>query len=138
MQVTRDVITDLLPLYLAGEASEDTRALVQVFLEQDPEFAQWVKAGAQVTLPLAIPTSISEETEMKSLAETKRQLKRRSLLMSAALLFSGLTVAFTIEPTGVRWLWADSPAMAVVMLVVAVISWVGFFTTRWRLKATGL
>ena len=31
MKVTRDVVTDLLPLYLAGDASEDTRALVEKF-----------------------------------------------------------------------------------------------------------
>ena len=137
MEVTRDVITDLLPLYQSGEASDDTRALVQAFLEQDPEFAKLVKAGALVTLPPAMPGALSEETEMKALAATKLELKRRSLFMATALLFSGLTVAIAVEPTGVRWLWADSPIVAVVMLIVAVISWTAFFATRRRLKAAG-
>ena len=39
MNVTRDVIYDLLPGYFAGDLSPDTRVLVDEFLAQDPEFA---------------------------------------------------------------------------------------------------
>src|SRR6185295_5930612 len=40
MKVTRDVIYDLLPSYFAGDASDDTRALVEAYFETDPEFAR--------------------------------------------------------------------------------------------------
>src|SRR5689334_8043136 len=40
MKVTRDVIYDLLPSYFAGDASSDTRALVEAYFETDPEFAR--------------------------------------------------------------------------------------------------
>ena len=40
MTITRDVIYDLLPGYFAGEASADTRALIDEFLMTDPEFAR--------------------------------------------------------------------------------------------------
>ena len=40
MKVTRDVIYDLLPAYFAGDASEDTRALVEAYFETDPEFGR--------------------------------------------------------------------------------------------------
>ena len=40
MEPTRDVIKDLLPLYLAGEASADSRALVEEHLDRDPDLAQ--------------------------------------------------------------------------------------------------
>jgi hypothetical protein len=40
MTVTRDVIYDLLPSYFAGDASADSRALVQEFFASDPEFAR--------------------------------------------------------------------------------------------------
>ena len=43
MNVTREVILDLLPLYLAGEASPATRALVEEYLKQDSELAQRVR-----------------------------------------------------------------------------------------------
>jgi anti-sigma factor RsiW len=40
MKVTRDVIYDLLPAYFAGDASDDTRALVEAYFESDPEFGR--------------------------------------------------------------------------------------------------
>jgi anti-sigma factor RsiW len=40
MNVTREVIYDLLPGYFAGEASADTRALVDEFFATDPEFGR--------------------------------------------------------------------------------------------------
>ena len=43
MNVTKEVIIDLLPVYLAGEASLATRVLVEEFLAQDPELAQEVR-----------------------------------------------------------------------------------------------
>jgi hypothetical protein len=38
--VTREVITDLWPVYVSGEASPDTRGLVEAFLREDPELAR--------------------------------------------------------------------------------------------------
>jgi hypothetical protein len=43
MKVTRDVIYDLLPGYFANEVSGDTRAIVDEFLQQDPEFARMME-----------------------------------------------------------------------------------------------
>jgi hypothetical protein len=43
MKVTREVIIDLLPAYFSNEASADTRALVEEFFRQDPEFAEMAK-----------------------------------------------------------------------------------------------
>ena len=40
MKVTRDVIYDLLPAYFAGEASADTRLLVEEHFASDPEFGR--------------------------------------------------------------------------------------------------
>lgn len=41
MKITREVITDLLPLYLAGEASKDTQELINEFLQTDPDLQSW-------------------------------------------------------------------------------------------------
>ena len=43
MKITRDVIYDLLPAYFSGDISPDTRALVEEFLEQDPEFRRMME-----------------------------------------------------------------------------------------------
>jgi len=42
MNVTHDVVSDLWPLYASGEASADTRALVDTFLAGDPAFGRIV------------------------------------------------------------------------------------------------
>lgn len=47
MKVTREVVMDLLPLYLSGEASADSRALIVAFLAQDPELAERIRAEPQ-------------------------------------------------------------------------------------------
>ena len=38
MNITREVVTDLLPIYFAGEASGDTKVLVEDYFRQDPDF----------------------------------------------------------------------------------------------------
>jgi hypothetical protein len=48
MNVTREVITDLLPLYFSGEASADTVALVDEFFRQDQEFAHLARKMSDV------------------------------------------------------------------------------------------
>src|SRR6185436_12129442 len=40
MKITRDVIIDLLPAVASGEASADTRLLVEEFLASDPELKE--------------------------------------------------------------------------------------------------
>ena len=40
MNVTREVIYDLLPAYFAGDASPDTRKLMEEFFATDPEFGR--------------------------------------------------------------------------------------------------
>ena len=36
MKVTKEIISDLIPLYAANECSADTRALVEEYLQQNP------------------------------------------------------------------------------------------------------
>ena len=46
MNVTRQVVTDLLPIYLSGEASGDTKALVEDYFRQDPDFERIARSVA--------------------------------------------------------------------------------------------
>ena len=39
MEISRNIILDLLPLYITDEASPETRALVEQYLDNDPELA---------------------------------------------------------------------------------------------------
>ena len=43
MNVTLEIILDLLPAYLSGEASPATRSLVEDYMKQDPELARRIR-----------------------------------------------------------------------------------------------
>ena len=43
--ITRNIIADLYPLYISGDASADSRRLVETFLAQDEEFARTLKVA---------------------------------------------------------------------------------------------
>jgi hypothetical protein len=71
MEITKNVILDLLPLYLADEVSADTRTLVENYLETDKELADLAKQSAAVELPGDIPVSLTEEDKMKTYKKTR-------------------------------------------------------------------
>src|SRR5690348_12676659 len=84
MNVTRNVVTDLLPTYFAGEASPDTKELVEAFFRADPEFARLAleKSRLAVELPAMQPPP---NAEGEALARTKRALSKRTWLMALAI-----------------------------------------------------
>lgn len=79
MEVTRKVILDLLPLYLADEVSDDTRALVEKYLESDPELADAAKKSAAIESPAEIPIPLSKEAQVEAYKKAKRELLKRTL-----------------------------------------------------------
>ncbi len=136
MKVTREVITDLLPVYLSGEASADTRALVENFFQQDPEFAQAAKAEGSQTLLQAVPETLSPEDEMAALVRAKTAVRRRSLFLAFGLMFTGFMVGFHFDHSGIHWLWHDFPVGAMVCGLLALIFWISFFRTKHPLRSS--
>ncbi len=94
MKVTRDVILDLLPLYLADEVSADTRLLVQKYLETDPELAR-IAAESTELLPEDSSVPFTTEDQMKAYLEAKQLMFRRNLTW-AIVIGLGLFMAFTL------------------------------------------
>lgn len=89
MEVTRDVILDLLPLYLADEVSPDTRALIDKYLETDPELAQLAKEqSAAMKLSGDIPVPLTEEDKMKAYRKTRWVMAFYIVIL--ALLITGI------------------------------------------------
>jgi hypothetical protein len=138
MNVTRDVIVDLLPLYLADEASQDTRALVKAYLEQDPELARLV-AEKPNELPFATTPGapLSREHELKTVERTKTMLRAQRILLAAAMFFSLLPLA-GYQVGRHRWaMLSDFPAGAIACAVLAVATWVIYFVLRRKLNTAG-
>jgi anti-sigma factor RsiW len=137
MNVTRDVILDLLPLYLAGEASDDTRALVDAYLERDLELARIAKQNSDLAARMAAPlTPLPKEHELKTLERTKTMLKLRSVLMAIAIFFTLLPMA-GYQIGRHRWaMLSDFPAGAVACGVIALGTWVAYFSMKRKFSAT--
>ena len=122
MNVTREVINDLWPVYAADEASADTRALVEEFLRQDPEFAGLLQGcGEEGLLRKVIPT-LPPDREAQALRRTKRLLHGWPFF--GAIIFSCYSLVRIVLDT----LWNVSPVNSIVTASFAVAVWIAFFT----------
>lgn len=94
MAVTREVIMDLLPLYLSDEASADSNALVKEHLQNDPELeklaTQW-----KDRLPEPPPMPVNPDAQVMAYQEAKRQIANRVITLAAAIAFGILIVGGT-------------------------------------------
>jgi anti-sigma factor RsiW len=139
MNVTAEVIKNLLPLYVAGEASADTRALVEEFLRTDPQLAALAAALREEEGRMPQPAAVPPGAERAALATTRSLLRRRSYLLGFALMFTGLPLSFVFDSSGLRFLLLhDAPMFAVVSWVVAAGLWAAFAHVARRLRVTGL
>lgn len=135
MKVTREVIRDLLPLYLAGEGSEDTRRLVDSFLEGDPDFDAEAKAAANLGLE-GIPMAMAPDHETRTLARTRFVLRMRGSLMGFAI-FLTLFPFSVIQTDEMNWFtWRDAPEVAAPALLAGIALWLAYLATGRRLRTT--
>jgi hypothetical protein len=94
IDATKDVVVDLWPLYVSGEASAESRALVEGFLERDPEFAERLREHEAAGLG---PHGVAppEGHERATLLRAQRRRARQSMVInSLALLASAAMTAF--------------------------------------------
>ena len=92
MEITRNVILDLLPLYMDDEVSVDTRALVEEYLATDPELADIAKQSAAMELPEDVPIPLTWEDKMEAYKEAKRLMLRRTVILAVAICFTIMCV----------------------------------------------
>jgi hypothetical protein len=125
-RVTREVISDLWPLYVSGEASADTRALVETFLQTDPEFAEKLRENARQLSFEAPP--LSPDHELKTFALLKRRIAAPRMLLLLALVFSGFSFGRLVSDTS----FDVSPRAFIATAAIAVAFWIAFFVRLFR------
>jgi len=96
MALSRNVILDLLPVYLAGECSEDTRVLIQEYLQSDKELAQMVNESNKIPFAENIKIPINKETEMASLRKAQAMIHRTILFAAAVILFVCISLMLVV------------------------------------------
>ena len=144
MKITRNVLNDLLPVYLSGEASPDTCALIEESLRSDPDFARLVEAQKkdltnQDDLLKGRMVSLAPDRELQTLGRTKAMLERRKWLMALALMFTVFPFSFMASDSELRFLLLhDQPRVAAACWILAAVFWGLHLQTRSRLKSSGL
>jgi predicted anti-sigma-YlaC factor YlaD len=100
MKITKNVILDLLPLYLAVEVSADTRALIEEYLESDPELANVAKKLAPIEKPADIPAALTQENGMRAYKKAQKRRFLYTIVIAAVLSFIVLVtmVVFFLTP----------------------------------------
>lgn len=106
MNVTREVVTDLLPVYFSGEASADTRVLVEDYFRRDPDFERVARSAAQPleTLRAAAPLAAGAEKEKRDLESVLWGLRRRKWMFAVSL-FLTLVPLWNIATGGIGAPW---------------------------------
>ena len=143
MNVTRDIVLDLLPVYLSGEASPDTRALVEEYMKQDEDLARRIRLQWAESLAKVSPTSLPPELELRSLRRTRGLLGWQRWLFGFAITFSALSLTSEIQFEGggvkeFRFLIRDFPAQFGTCLLLGLACWLAYYLIRRRLRVTGL
>jgi anti-sigma factor RsiW len=128
MSITRPVILDLWPAYVSGEASAETRALVDEYLRADPEFARQLREN-----PLAgiAPPPLPPDVATNAFARARRRLRGFQGLLQLAMIFSGLAFGRIVSDTS----WDVSPRNFIITAGIAACFWIAFFVTLWRMRA---
>jgi anti-sigma factor RsiW len=143
MKITQNVVMDLLPVYLSGEASPDTQDVIEEFLRQDPELAKVVEAQKrefarqqELLEPVGAP---SADHELRTLARTRSLMERQKWSMALALMLTGAPFSFVFSGGHLGFMIArDQPLLAVAFWIGAAILWIQYFITRRRLRLAGL
>lgn len=142
MKLEREVIIDLLPAYFSGEASAATRALVEDFFRENPDFEKSARsaAGPLESLKAAAPkldAGLDAEREKLALERARMVTETRSSFFWLAVLSTLMLFLFRIQNGKVIWIvWSGSASgggsRGPLFIAMAVFMWLFYFYARRR------
>lgn len=146
MNVTDDVLNDLLTLYLAGEASADTRALIEERARREPAFAAKMSAAREVDRAAAraidlpgAPATPPSDVELQALERTRRAIFLRTLFFATGLSCTLLPLAIHGDEHGVRFLiLGRHPGLMWALWSVAAAAWTAWYVMNRAVRTAGL
>lgn len=136
MNVSRDTIIDLLPLYVSGEASPATQELVREFLGRDPELARLAREH-ETALGSAVVSAKAPDLEAVSFQRTRGRIVAQRWAFGLAWLFTAVTFSTEVKRDGLhitsaRLALVDAPLLLGIVAALATISWLVYFNLRSR------
>lgn len=139
MQLSDDVMNDLLTVYLAGDASAETRALVEARAARDPAFAERIRAASEAGVPETAGATPPRDRHLAALARTREFLRLRSLFTAAGILFTLLPLVFTFGRDGVEFLvLGRHPGLVWAFWSLAAASWAATWVMHRSVRHVGL
>ncbi len=130
MNISKDVINDLLPLYFSDDCTAGTKQLVEEYLKSNPDFEKQVNRLNQNPMPKDIPQSLEKADEMNSLLKTRRLLKARGLFMGFAIFFSLVPFSFVASDEHSFFMLLDAPLSALFFAICSIPLWIGYFIVK--------
>jgi len=132
MIVDREVIIDLLPAYFSGEASAPTRALVEEYFRQDPDFEKMARGtGSPLESLRDVSASPDPVKEKLALERARTIVETRSSFLWLAITYTAILLLFRVHDHKIVWLmWSNSPVLGMVFSAVAVFFWLFFFYAK--------
>jgi hypothetical protein len=139
MNITDDVLNDLLTLYLAGEASADTRALIEDRARREPAFAAKLEAARAVDVAAALTATPPSGLELTALKRTRQALFLRTLFWASGLFFTVLPLTVYGNEDGAGFVFLGRhPGLVWAFWSVAAASWVAYHVMQREVRRTGL
>lgn len=130
MNITKNVIADLYPLYVEKECSEDTRLLVEDYLGVHPQEADELRQIMQARLP-ASPVPAQSLEEVRSLRRARRRVRQRGWVMGLAIFFSLCPFSVQVDNAKhVHWLFLEAPWQAGCFAAIAALLWTFYIILR--------
>jgi len=131
-KIPQHVILDLLPLYLAGEVSEETRYLIEEYLKTDPQLAILAEQAKHAPSLQEIPVPITKETEMEALKKVKKMM----LSVQHHVFLAVAVVATFMVGISAVFLWDEprGPQAPYIFGGLALIFWIAFFWVNKRIS----
>ena len=130
MKVTRDVMNDLLPVYFSGEASTDTRTLMEEYFRENPEFERMARGAARPLDALRAVTTIAPEAEKekRDLKKVHKEMWRRKVVFGMALFFTLAPLAFVYSKGHITWMmFRNEPWDAGFYWTFGAFLWIVYF-----------
>lgn len=95
MKITRNIVLDLLPLYIAGEVSDETKIIVESFLETDPSLASMVEHASSIGFN-EVPIPLSQEEIMETYKKANKMMVIRTLGLAVVIAGTLLAVLLIV------------------------------------------
>jgi hypothetical protein len=133
--LTDAVWDDLATLYAAGEASAETRALVEAHAREDATFAVRLRSAGAAP---ALPEPPAPDAALETVRRVREFLRLRTLFFAGAVFFTLLPLAFVFRNGQVTFLLLNEPALRNAFWSIAVASWVAWWVMNRKVTQAGL